>query len=94
MNFVLSFHCKQIVNTIAKGGKLMLGADEIPLDRLIEVVRAKIEGDLSHVIQLRGDKDASIGDMVALMDTLSSHGMTHIAILSKRQSGSGKEAQK
>ena len=82
-----------IVITIAKGGKLMLGPDEIPLDRLVDVVRARIGGDLSHVIQLRGDKDASIGDMVGLMDKLSAQGMTHIAILSKRES-SRKEAAK
>jgi biopolymer transport protein TolR len=82
-----------IVITIAKGGKLMLGPDELPLERLIDVVRAKIGSDLSHVIQLRGDKDAAVGDMVALMDKLSSQGMTHIAILSKRQS-STKEATK
>ncbi len=82
-----------VVITIAKGGKLMLGTDEIPLDRLVDVVSAKIEGDLSHVIQLRGDKDASIGDMVALMDMLSLHGMTHIAILSKRQSAAKENAK-
>jgi biopolymer transport protein TolR len=75
-----------VVITIAKGGKLMLNADEVPLDRLVDAVRAKVNGDLTHVIHLRGDKDASIGDMVALMDRLSSHGLTHIAILSKRES--------
>jgi len=76
-----------VVITIAKGGKLQLGPDEISLDHLIAAVTAKINGDLSHVIHLRGDKDAALGDMVALMDALANHGMTHIAILSMQQKG-------
>ncbi|CAN2535437.1 MAG TPA: biopolymer transporter ExbD [Methylosinus sp.] len=76
-----------VVITVAKGGKLMLGPDEIPLDRVVEAVRAKIGGDLSHVIHLRGDKESSLGDLVALMDALSSNGMTHIAILSMQAKG-------
>ncbi|HXY59019.1 MAG TPA: biopolymer transporter ExbD [Methylocystis sp.] len=86
-----------VVITIAKGGKLMLGADEVARERLVEVVRAKLDGDLAHVIHLRGDRDASIGDMVGLMDELSANGLTHIAILSKRESaakGSAREAAK
>ncbi|PWB88434.1 ExbD/TolR family protein [Methylosinus sporium] len=71
-----------VVITVAKDGRLMLGPDEIPLDRIVEAVRAKVNGDLSHVIHLRGDKDSSLGDLVTLMDALSSNGMTHIAILS------------
>jgi len=76
-----------IVVTIAKGGRLTLGPDEIPAERMVEVIRARVNGDLAHVIHLRGDKEAAIGDMVGLMDLLAANGMTHIAILSKRQSG-------
>jgi biopolymer transport protein ExbD/biopolymer transport protein TolR len=81
-----------IVVTIAKGGKMMLGADEIPMERMVEVIRARVNGDLGHVIHLRGDKDGAIGDMVGLMDLLAANGMTHIAILSKRQSGGAQTA--
>jgi len=76
-----------VVITVAPGGKLMLGPDEIQLERMIPAVKAKVNGDLSHVVHLRGDKDASLGDIVALMDALSSNGMTHIAILSMQQKG-------
>jgi len=82
-----------VVITVAKGGKLMLGPDEIPLDRVVEAVRAKIGGDLSHVIHLRGDKESSLGDLVALMDALSSNGMTHIAILSMQAKGAKSAAK-
>ncbi len=81
-----------VVITVSKGGKLMLGTDEIPLERIVGVVREKIAGDLSHVIHLRGDRDASLGDIIVLMDALSTHGMTHIAILSKKPDGGLKDA--
>ncbi|OAI30659.1 biopolymer transporter ExbD [Methylosinus sp. R-45379] len=82
-----------VVITVAKDGRLMLGPDEIPLDRIVEAVRAKINGDLSHVIHLRGDKESSLGDLVTLMDALSSNGMTHIAILSMQAKHAKAEAK-
>ena len=83
-----------VVITVAKDGKFLMGLDEVPLDRIAETVKAKINGDLAHVIHLRGDKDASLGDVMTVMDTLSMNGMTHIAILSRQVKGERKAPAK
>jgi TolR protein len=70
-----------VVITVAKEGKLSLGAEEIEKAGLIDAVRAKLEGDQARVIHLRGDKEAPYGDVVAIMDLLASNGLTHIAIV-------------
>ncbi|ACB95765.1 ExbD/TolR family protein [Beijerinckia indica] len=71
-----------VVVIVTKEGKLNLNADEIVSEQLVAAIQAKIEGDMNHVIHVRGDKDASYGDVIAIMDLLASNGMTHIALLS------------
>jgi len=70
-----------IVVTIAKEGKLSLGSDETSKDQLIGAIKAKLDGDLTRTLHLRGDKDVPFGDIVAIMDLLASNGLTHIAIV-------------
>jgi TolR protein len=70
-----------VIITVAKDGKLSLGNDEIEKDRLIDAVRAKLDGDLTRTIHLRGDKEVAYGDVVAIMDLLATNGLTHIAIV-------------
>ena len=72
---------KPVVITVAKDGRFSLGGDEITKDQLIDAVRAEIGDDNSRVIHLRGDKQASYGDVVAIMDLLAANGLTHIAIV-------------
>jgi biopolymer transport protein ExbD len=71
-----------VVITVSKDGKLALGADDVLQDHLIETVQGKVEGDKTHIIHIRGDKDAAYGDVVAIMDLLAANGLTHIAIVS------------
>jgi len=70
-----------LVITIAKDGRLSLGNDDIERERLIDALRGKIGNDPSRMIHLRGDKQASYGDVVVIMDLLASNGLTHIAII-------------
>jgi biopolymer transport protein ExbD/biopolymer transport protein TolR len=83
-----------VVVTVTRDGKYLLGLDEVPQDRIVDVVRAKTGGDLAHVIHLRGDKDAAFGDIMTLMDKLSMNGMTHLAILSQQKKAAVKDIAK
>jgi len=70
-----------IVVTVGKDGRLSLGTEEISPERLVEAVEARLGEDRKRVVRLRGDKDAAYGDVVAVMDRLATHGVTHIAIV-------------
>jgi biopolymer transport protein ExbD/biopolymer transport protein TolR len=70
-----------VVITVGKDGKVSLGPDEVPADGLVDAVKAKLGDDASRVVHLRGDKEASFGDVVAIMDRLATNGVTHIAIV-------------
>jgi biopolymer transport protein ExbD len=70
-----------VVITVAKDGRLRLGDDEIAKDALIEAIRAKLGDDSARVLHLRGDKQASYGDVIAVMDLLAANGLTHIAMV-------------
>ncbi len=50
-------------------------------DELADKVKAKLT-DSNGVVQLRGDRDASYGDVVSVMDELAANGVTRIAIVS------------
>jgi biopolymer transport protein ExbD len=71
-----------VVITVAKDGKLALGPDEVEASRLIDAIREKIGDDATRTIHVRGDKEAAYGGIVAVLDLLSSNGLTHIAIVS------------
>jgi biopolymer transport protein TolR len=70
-----------ITVSVGKDGKLSLGADEVEIDKLADLLKTRNGGDLSRVIQLRGDKEAPYGEIVAVMDTLVANGMARIAIV-------------
>jgi biopolymer transport protein ExbD len=44
-----------IVVSVRKDGKFGLDADELPFDALLPALRARMEGDLKRVVQIRGD---------------------------------------
>ena len=50
-------------------------------DELAAKVKAGL-GDSNGVVQLRGDRDASYGDVVSVMDELAANGISRIAIVS------------
>jgi biopolymer transport protein ExbD len=70
-----------VVVVVAKDGALLVGKDQVSLDRLAAEVKARL-GDSNGVVQLRGDRDAPYGDLVSVMDDLAANGVTRIAIVS------------
>ena len=70
-----------VVVVIAKDGAVSVGKDPVSRDQLAETVKAKLR-DSNGVVQLRGDRDAAYGDVVAVMDELAANGVTRITIVS------------
>ena len=70
-----------VIVIVAKDGSLSVGKDPVARDGLAAKVKAKL-GDSNGVVQLRGDREASYGDVVSVMDELAANGISRIAIVS------------
>lgn len=78
-----------VVVSITKDGHIAVGADEIELADLVGTVLGKVDSDLTRVIQVRADKEASYGALVGVLDELSSNGLVHIALVSDPKARAG-----
>jgi biopolymer transport protein ExbD/biopolymer transport protein TolR len=78
-----------IVVAVGKDGKVSLGNDEVKVDTIADAVRSVLGDDISRVVHVRGDKEASYGDVVAVMDRLAANGITHISILTDPKGAKG-----
>ena len=70
-----------VVVAVAKDGSLSVGREAVSRGELADKVKAKLT-DSNGIVQLRGDRDASYGDVVSVMDELAANGVTRIAIVS------------
>ena len=70
-----------IVVNVSKEGRVALGADEIDQAALQEHDDQEIGDDTTRTIHIRGDREAAYGSVVAVLDLLASHGLSHIAIV-------------
>jgi biopolymer transport protein ExbD len=70
-----------VVVAVAKDGALSVGNDSVSRDELAAKVKAKLNGS-DGIVQLRGDREASYGDVVSVMDDLAANGISRIAIVS------------
>jgi biopolymer transport protein TolR len=71
-----------ILVSVSRDGRLAVDDEEVDASSLVENVRRKLEGgDLQRVVQVRGDRDASYGSVVSVMDRLAGGGVSHLAIV-------------
>ena len=70
-----------VIVVVAKDGAVSVGRDAVSRDELAATVKMRL-GDSNGIVQLRGDKEAAYGDVVAVMDDLAASGVTRIAIVS------------
>ena len=70
-----------VIVVVAKDGSVSVGKEPVSRDELAAKVQARL-GDSNGIVQLRGDRDASYGDVVSVMDELAASGVTRIAIVS------------
>jgi biopolymer transport protein TolR len=70
-----------VIVVVGKNGAVSVGKDPVSRDQLGTEVKAKL-GDSNGVVQLRGGRDASYGDVVSVIDELAANGIARIAIVS------------
>ncbi len=70
-----------VIITVRKDGKLFLGQDELPPGQVAYAVRAKLGDDRERAIHLRGDRDVSYGEVIAVVDQLAAGGYLKVALL-------------
>jgi len=81
-----------LVISMTKDGKINVDSDEISLDGLLAVVRARMEGDQKGIIQIRADQAGTYGPVIQVIDLLVSNGFTHVALISDPKSRSAAKA--
>jgi biopolymer transport protein ExbD/biopolymer transport protein TolR len=81
-----------VIVTVRKDGATYLGSEELPRSGLGDAMRAKIGADPATLIHLRGDRDASYGEIVAVMDELARSGFPKIALITTSQGRSADPA--
>jgi biopolymer transport protein TolR len=72
-----------IVLTIGADNKISLGADEIARADLIPRVKAMI-GTEDRVVHVRGDRTATYGDIVTVLDDLALNGITRLSLIADK----------
>jgi biopolymer transport protein ExbD len=80
-----------VVLTITKDGKVNLDGQAYALEEIVAAVESRLGDDRTQPVHLRADREASYGDVVALMDLLASHGLTRLAILTDSHARSAGE---
>jgi biopolymer transport protein TolR len=74
-----------IIVTVRKDGATFLGSDELPRDDLAAAIRSRLGDKQAAPIHLRGDREASYGQVVAVMDELARSGFVKIALITTAQ---------
>ena len=62
--------------------RIFLGKEEVPRETLVARVKAEL-GEPARVVHIRGDKAASYGDVVGLLDDLAAGGITKLSIITR-----------
>ena len=71
--------------TMARDGMVYVNAERVAREQLVGVVRALLKERTDSPIRLRGDRDASYGDIIGVLDLLAGAGLTKIAIMTDIQ---------
>lgn len=72
-----------IVLTIGADKKITLGPDEIARPELVARIKAMM-GAESRIVHVRGDRTASYGDIVSVLDELALNGITKLSLIANK----------
>lgn len=72
-----------VVVTVERGGGVAVGTEPVARDRLVDRVRAELGDDADRVVRVRGDREASYGAVVEIIDLLASGGLTRLALVAR-----------
>ncbi len=77
-----------VVVTVDRDGGVAVGTEPVARDRLVDRVRAELGGDVDRVVRVRGDREASYGTVVEVVDLLASGGLTRLALVARTRPAS------
>ncbi|MDK9695780.1 MAG: biopolymer transporter ExbD, partial [Siculibacillus sp.] len=72
-----------IVVTVTPDGVVAVGQEPVAREALVAQVRDRLAADPDRVVQVRGDRDAAYGEIVAVIDLLAGGGISRIALVSR-----------
>ena len=72
-----------IVLTIAADRKITIGPAEVQRSDLIPRLKAMM-GEEDRIVHVRGDRTASYGDIVAVLDELALNGITRLSLIANK----------
>jgi biopolymer transport protein TolR len=81
----------QTVVFIDAVNKLYIDAVELPEDQLVDRLRTKLEDKAEKTVYLKGDKNASYGAIMKMMDALRKAQIDTVGLITERPGGSVKE---
>jgi biopolymer transport protein TolR len=67
--------------TITAEGKILIGTDEVERSQFVTQLISQIGNDLMRPIYLRGDTQANFGTIVSVLDELTTHGFSKVALV-------------
>ncbi len=72
-----------IVLTIGADNRIALGPDEIGRGELVARIKS-VMGQEERIVHVRGDRSASYGDIVAVLDELALNGITRLSLIANK----------
>lgn len=66
--------------SVKKDGTYWLDEKEMPLDRLVEEVKARSGANPGYSVVIRGEKEARYNDVIRVLDACKSAGLTHFGL--------------
>ena len=81
----------QTVVFIDATNKLYIDTVELPEEQLVDRLRAKLDDKAEKTVYLKGDKNASYGAIMKMMDALRAAQIDTVGLITERPGGSVKE---
>ena len=73
-------HKSSSLVSVKKDGTYWLDEKKMPLDRLVEEVKARRGANPGYYVVIRGEKEAHYNDVIRVLDSCKSAGLTHFGL--------------
>lgn len=73
-------HKSSSLVSVKKDGTYWLDEKKMPLDRLVEEVKARSRANPGYSVVIRGEKEARYNDVIRVLDSCKSAGLTHFGL--------------
>lgn len=73
-------HKSSSLVSVKKDGTYWLDEKKMPLDRLVEEVKARSGANPGYSVVIRGEKEARYNDVIRVLDACKSAGLTHFGL--------------